>query len=70
VEVFLGATYGVVWLNEWIVDGNNLDIIVLNSVTEDLNASSQPPRLKAIPPSSIRTVLTILPILPKPLIPT
>jgi len=31
---------GVVWLNERIVDGNDLDVIVLNSVTEDNSSDS------------------------------
>lgn len=28
------------WLNEWIVDGDNVDIIVLNSVSEDDTADT------------------------------
>jgi len=28
-------TYGVVWLNEWIVDSDDLDVVELNGIAED-----------------------------------
>lgn len=33
------CAYSVVWLNEWIVDGNNLNVVELDSIAED-NASN------------------------------
>jgi len=34
------VTYGVCWVNEGIVDGNDVDIIVLNSIAEDNAANT------------------------------
>lgn len=34
------VTYGVVWLNEWIVDGNNLNVVELDGIAEDNAANA------------------------------
>ena len=31
----MGDTYSVGWLNEWVVDSDNVNVLVLNGVTED-----------------------------------
>jgi hypothetical protein len=31
----LEATYSVLWLNEWVVDSDDVNVLVLNGVTED-----------------------------------
>jgi len=33
-------TYGVLWVNEGIVDGNDIDFVVLNSIAEDDTANT------------------------------
>ena len=34
------CAYGVVWLNEWIVDGNNLNVVELDGIAEDNAANA------------------------------
>ena len=64
----MGSSYGVVWLNERIVDGHDVDIVVLHAVgTKSELGTGNTTRLGLI---TYALRKTILPMRPKPLMPT
>lgn len=40
LTVILEHVGSVLWLNEWIIDGDNVDFIVLDSISEDNSANT------------------------------
>jgi hypothetical protein len=60
----MGATYGVVWLNEGVVASNNFDVAMLDPIP------GQPCTVLFHVPMTYALRKTIRPIRPKPLIPT